>query len=376
MSCIATEISGICAKDLILSNEAKYTTCYNAFVRIMHKNDKATESSTETSANNHGVDEACEAVYAFCETVISNPRVIEVKEIRKVLADEAERLGVAVTQFQFENLLRMVSNKFKELELISYQQNKVLVYATSLKTESLLIGNLVLQSDLNRANQTSLGDDSKTVMNAAKVLNAKIKNHSVEMPWPPEEKDLGSNNVAEYIPELLDIFCTILLSGQALDRDKSKSDRVIRLKNSLTQDIVYSVSNVAIKTPKSVLFPAVVKALCNITEVVKLINKCGHKIGYNLIEEIETEFALKVINEQALNRVLIPDECDKPDNPPVALMVADNIHNLECTISGAGTPTGWILPLFWNKSTERERKTFLVARCLRSLQLNGSVSTV
>ena len=102
----------------------------------------------------------------------------------------------------------------------------------------------------------SLGGDSKTVMNAEKVLNEKIKNHSVEMSLPPEEKDLGSNNVAEYIRELLDIFCTFLLSGQALDRDKSKSDRVVRLKNSLTQDIVYSVSNGAIKTPKSVLFPA------------------------------------------------------------------------------------------------------------------------
>ena len=62
------------------------------------------------------------------------------------------------------------------------------------------------------------------------------------------------------------------------------------------------------KTPKSVLFPAVVKALCNNTEVVRLINKCGHGISYNLIEEIETEFALKVINEQTLNRMLISDE--------------------------------------------------------------------
>ena len=145
--------------------------------------------------------------------------------------------------------------------------------------------------------------------------------------------------MAGYILELLDVVCTILLSGQALDRDKSKSDRVVRLKNSLAQDIVYSVSNGAIKTPKSVLFPAVVKALCNNTEVVKLINKlkCDHRIGYNLIEEIATEFALKVISEQTLNRVFIPDECNKPDNPPVALMVADNIDNLECTISGAGT---------------------------------------
>ena len=127
------------------------------------------------------------------------------------------------------------------------------------------------------------------------------------------------------------------MSGQALDRDKSKSDRVVRLKNLLTQDTVYSVSNGAIKMPKSVLFPAVVNALCNNTEVAKLINKCGHGIGYNLIGEIETEFALKVINEQTLNRVLIPDECNKTENPPVALMVADNIDKLECTISEAGT---------------------------------------
>ena len=77
-----------------------------------------------------------------------------------------------------------------------------------------MIDNFELQSDLNRAYQASLGDDSKAVMNAAKVLNEKIKNHSVEMPWQPEEKDLDSNSVAEYIPELLDIFCTILLSGQ------------------------------------------------------------------------------------------------------------------------------------------------------------------
>jgi hypothetical protein len=82
----------------------------------------------------------------------------------------------------------------------------------------------------------------------------------------------------------------------------------------------------------------VVKTLCNNTEVVKLINRCGHGIGYNLVKEIiETEFALKVINEQTLNRVLIPDECKQFNNPPVALMVADNIDNLECTMSGAGT---------------------------------------
>ena len=37
-------------------------------------------------------------MYSFFETLLSSPRIIEFKEIRKVLENEAERLGVAVTQ--------------------------------------------------------------------------------------------------------------------------------------------------------------------------------------------------------------------------------------------------------------------------------------
>ena len=73
---------------------------------------------------------------------------------------------------------------------------------------------------------------------------------------------------------------------------------------------------------------------------VRLLNKCGHGISYSLFKEIEMEFALKVINEQTLSRVLNPDEFDPPNNPPVALMV------VECTFSG----TGWIWSLSWSKT--------------------------
>ncbi|CAB4007602.1 Hypothetical predicted protein [Paramuricea clavata] len=333
MSAIAANISGICAKDLI-SGEAKYhSSCYKAFVHIMYETDEAVNNPTEAMGNNNG--EVYEAVYSFCEALISNPRVVEFKEVRNVLSDEEDKLGVVVTQSQYKNLLRLISNKFEQLVFLNYQQNKVLMYLSTLKLETVVVENFELKSDV--ANQTSLDENSKTVINAAKILNEKIKYHPRAMAWPPEEKDLGIDKVADCVPELLDTFCTILLSGQLLDRDKSRSDRIVRLKNSLAQDIVYSVSNGAIKTPKSVLFPSVVKALCNNTEVVKLISRCGHGIGYNLVEEIETEFALKAINEQTLNRVLIPDECKQFNNLPVALMVADNIDNLECTMSGAGT---------------------------------------
>ena len=71
----------------------------------------------------------------------------------------------------------------------------------------------------------------------------------------------------------------------------------MQLKNSTAQDIVYCVPGGITKTLKSVLFPIVVKSVCNNVEVVELINNYGHGISYKLIEEIETEHGLMVINE-------------------------------------------------------------------------------
>ena len=80
------------------------------------------------------------------------------------------------------------------------------------------------------------------------------------------------------------------------------------------------------------------KSLCNNLEVIKMMNTFGHGINYNLIREIETEHALIAINQQVDKRVVIPDEENlKLEDNKIALMVADNIDNLESTITGLGT---------------------------------------
>ena len=90
-------------------------------------------------------------------------------------------------------------------------------------------------------------------------------------------------------------------------------------------------------TPRSVLFPALVKSLCNNTEVVRPISHYGHKISKSLIEEIETEHAQQIISEQKQKWVIIPDNMESDDvDSSVALIVADNIDNLEGTLIGAG----------------------------------------
>ena len=172
----------------------------------------------------------------------------------------------------------------------------------------------------------------------ARLINDEIKDLNPKMSWPPKEDDLKPSRITDYIPRLLDVFLTVLITGKSLDSESSSTERTIRLKESFAQDIVFSVTNGVVKTPKSVLFPSVVKALCNNTEIVKLINKYGHGVSYDLVEEIETEYALKVINEQRENRVVIPPIVTQEETrSTVALMVADNIDNLECTLSGSGT---------------------------------------
>ena len=73
------------------------------------------------------------------------------------------------------------------------------MYPSTLKLETV-------ELKRDAANQTSLDKDSETVINAAKILNEKIKYHPHAMAWPPEEKNLGPDNVADFIPKLLDTF--------------------------------------------------------------------------------------------------------------------------------------------------------------------------
>ena len=76
-----------------------------------------------------------------------------------------------------------------------------------------------------------------------------------------------------------------------------------------------------------------------------------------MIEEIETEHALKVINEQKESRVIIPEGITADNcGSPVALMIADNIDNLESTLSGSGTSHRVNSILVTTKATEINRE--------------------
>ena len=334
MSEIAREVIGICAKDLI-SSEAKYhASCYKSFVRIIYSSSNEGQRSNEKECP---LQPVYEAVYSLCEDLIASPKVIEYRVAKELFLNKASELGITVTESDKKNLMRKLSNLFPEINFLTYQYNKVLMYPNTLTIDKAVLDFFEFKTELESLKGTE-SDDEKNVIKTARLLNKEIKDLDPQMSWPPKDDDLKPDRTDDYIPHLLNVFLTVLISGKSLENDSSHTERTVRLKESFAQDIVYSVTNGVVKTPKSVLFPSVVKALCNNTEILRLINKYGHGISYDLVEEIETEYALNVINEQQGNRVVIPASVTQEESrSTVALMVADNIDNLECTLSGSGT---------------------------------------
>eukprot|EP00794_Sanderia_malayensis_P002198 gene2198-2503_t len=199
--------------------------------------------------------------------------------------------------------------------------------------DDLVVNYHKLLADMNSINQIS-SNEEKTVIQVAKLLRQTILSHRCHG-WHPKEKELQAEKVQNFIPPLLDRFCSTLLTGK--HGTENWEGQTMR-KNSIAQDMIYSVSNGRLLTPKSVLFPAVVKSLCNNTEVLRLLNRLGHGISYDLVQEIETQHALDVINEQTANKVVISEEdmIRAADNA-ISIIIADNIENLESTIAGFGT---------------------------------------
>ena len=94
-----------------------------------------------------------------------------------------------------------------------------------------------------------------------------------------------------------------------------------------------------VKTPKSILFPSVVKAVvCNNVETVKLISKYGMaQVMAQPVEEIEIEYALVRSYQRATREPSCYSGQCNAGGVQVHCRPEDNIDNLECRLSGSGT---------------------------------------
>ena len=180
-----------------------------------------------------------DAAYAFCENLLEFPRVIEFKAIRKVLMDEASRLNVNIRKSHYKNPVRKISATFKDLNFVHYQHNKFLVYPASLKMEDMVIQNYEMNCEL-QSMQCSASENENNVIKVAKLLHGEIENQTSQMSWPPQESELDLAKTESYIPHLINVFFTMLVSGQHIVSDSSRTERTLEtLKFISTRPHVY-----------------------------------------------------------------------------------------------------------------------------------------
>lgn len=169
------------------------------------------------------------------------------------------------------------------IHFVNATRKEILIFPASLKIETVVIENFHLQKKL----ESILNNESSEVVcrKAGEILLKKIKEMPAVLPWPPSKKDLRVEEVAQYIPKELSIFMEGLI--------KKHSPRANCHQLSLAQDLNCAAG---IRTPKSVLFHAVVKGLTNNTIVLQIINRLGHGVIYDILEELDTLEAMKNID--------------------------------------------------------------------------------
>lgn len=182
----------------------------------------------------------------------SEPELVEYKDVKKLFLNKARELGVTVSKSDKKNLMRKVSSMFPEINFVTHQYNKMLMYPNTLAIGKTVLDFLELKTKLESL-KGPRNDDEKNVIQIARLINDEIKDLNRQMSWPPKEDDLKPSRTTDYIPHLLDVFLTVLITGKSLDSKSSSTERTIRLKESFAQDIVFSVTNGVVKTPKSVI---------------------------------------------------------------------------------------------------------------------------
>ena len=129
------------------------------------------------------------------------------------MQDKANKQGTEIPQSDYNNLIRKLSNKFKELRLVHQEHNKVLVFPAALKIVDLVSEYYSLKCELDSLNKIQ-SDDGKAVVSVAKKINTEIKSLISPMSWLPKEQDLYHDKTMLYVPHLLDIFCMVVIRGK------------------------------------------------------------------------------------------------------------------------------------------------------------------
>ena len=94
--------------------------------------------------------------------------------------NKARKLGVTVSESDKKNLMPKVSNMFPQINFVTYQYNKMLMYPNTLAIDKTVLDFFELKTELELL-KVPRSDDAKSVIQIAGLLNNEIKDLNPQM---------------------------------------------------------------------------------------------------------------------------------------------------------------------------------------------------
>lgn len=183
---------------------------------------------------------------------------------------------------------------------------------------------------------TPLQTSKQTIYYVAKELRNKCKEVTSHIPWPPQAQSIREDAID--MDEAIYLFLAWLLTGRDYgslqDVQSELKETEKRHVLSVAQDCIHIINKGRVKTPKHVGLPFAIKSICGGSRIISMLNKFGHCLSYDQLEEMEAAIAETVQQSQTENGVTIPSVCV----PGVFhSSIWDNNDLQEDTRSGHGT---------------------------------------
>lgn len=132
------------------------------------------------------------------------------------------------------------------------------------------------------------------------------------------------------IPSQLYDFKRNLIEGPDM-RSKSPDDKSVKV-ISLCSDNISAITNGRTKPSKHLTLGLAMKSLTNSLKVITILNRYGHTVGFNLVEELETEMTYTALDDESV----VPSGIDTDSNPSTHVAF-DNFDRFVDTTSGKET---------------------------------------
>lgn len=325
------KILALVSRDIVAAEAHYHHSCYRLYTKPSDGPAYTSSKTDEDCLYNEAERHAFRSLFDFIRNdLFVHPRVMKLTDLTSMVVEEISQTGIAqVRDSTKKHIRRTITSEFGEtVQFCSDQKGKLLLFPNKLTQHDLAKENQTLKDRISSMTWSS-SHSTSVVNEVGQNIRSAIKQQQQQQAWPFTPDAVKWSNFQ--IPELLRTLLTSILTG---DPNKKASQRVEWLLESFSQDLVYGVTCGRVKPPKHILLPTVVKSLTGNIELIQLLNRLGHGVSYDVIEENETALSLQKVTLSTEGHIPLP-KCIQPYL--FSSLAWDNIDFLEETATGAGT---------------------------------------